>query len=465
VSPASKPFQMRLHPLWLISSSAGGLSDAPSVTNADSFFIVLSAADALAMQSNLPSFPTTTAALPPMETAAWSSLDRQKRDESVLSPLVSPPFVLAPRGLNLALVEALPSTSNTAQNTQPTTALQAQPANTSSTEKARPVSWGNVAAPILIVLTVGVICGLIFAHRRGKRSALSLAKTQAREGEEKWREATHQEVEDLAKSTASQAAQSVTRLPIVMAAPPRSAIPIASRPDPVGRYALLPSELGCNRQERSIPPPTLQRTATVMSTSSYGGETCRHSMASGRALMRTGIPYHPAGDQSWSSSTVSRGESRVPLLSRRESTCSSAATITSSLSAVLLAPLIPSVLRPRSTSSHAAPLIPSVLRPRSISSHAALVNPFEECKTQSSTPRPASLPTLLPSAYRQLCQSRVFSSNAAERSQTTGRLGTAFASIGQETLQRADESNDLYLQLRRSLQRPLPLPSSSSFPS
>ncbi|UZJ55357.1 hypothetical protein CBS101457_004677 [Exobasidium rhododendri] len=238
--------------------TAGKVSfDAPTVSNADSFFIVLSPAqlvDASGPKATLPSSPTASLSLvPPSETANWASLDRQKRDMPPMSQLISPPFVLAPRGVNLAMMDSIPIATDVFDMTKQTPQSQRdQKDNATDSERARPISWGYVVGPILIVLTITVICGLIVAHRRGKKAAQEVATLQAREGEEKWRESTRREVEQLAKSTASQADRSVVTPHRNGGRPTLARNPFQSLdrrvPQSVDHYTVLPSKVSHRRQ-------------------------------------------------------------------------------------------------------------------------------------------------------------------------------------------------------------------------
>lgn len=347
-----------------------------------------------------PSSSSTQYLALPSQHAQWSSLQRQKRDMPPLAQLISPPFVLAPRGLNLAMINAMPASINSVNSIgQQFPESQIAPMAT-STERVRPISWGYVVGPIMIVLAIAIITGLLLAYRRGKRTTRNLARLQAGEGEEKWREATRKEVEQLAEDTANQAVRSMkTPNPVAITSTPRRLLPSASRPDPVGQYAYLQSEVGYTQQSAPLQP--LCRAMTKLSSSS-SEETRSSSHSSLYRPLRYCVPYKTGAGQHWRSN-ISDVDSDAPLLTHEQTIQSSALT-----------PL--------------PPAIPASLRPRSISNNTALVNPFDVFETKTQL-RPSSLPLQVSNFQPHRSLYRAFSSGAAEKSSTTGRIGSASACI------------------------------------
>jgi hypothetical protein len=206
----------------------------------------------------------------------------------------------------------------------------------------RPVPWGYIVIPILIVLCIIIICSILYAHHRGKRTAKEMAKLEARQGEEKWREATKKEVESLAESAVSQAARFISTT-AARQSPPPPPPPKRSQPMPftAGQYAHLPSELGTYNSARSSLQP-LQRALTTLSSSSCCSRESSRSYTSARPFRR-GMPYISRRENGWDSD----GESSAPLLSRH----------------------------PTLSQCHLAP-IPEALRPRSLND-LTMANPFE----------------------------------------------------------------------------------------
>jgi hypothetical protein len=134
-----------------------------------------------------------------------SDSNMQQRDTPLTSQMISPAFVLAPNGFDLSAFSNLPS----APTPTPTSTSQPQQfqQQTDPTLKKRPIAWSWVVGPIIAVICIVVVCALVYSHRKGRRSARKAALQQARQGEEKWREATRKEVDDLAESTISHASR------------------------------------------------------------------------------------------------------------------------------------------------------------------------------------------------------------------------------------------------------------------
>lgn len=397
---------------------------------ADSFFAILTSNQGQVQQQQGPAAPIGQAAfsLPPFPNRRNSAILKQRQ---TLSQIVSPSFVLAPRGIDLSLLNTLPSPSSDAAASPSVQLDQSQQSTTSVTTKTRSFHWAWVVLPIMVILIILTICGLVYCHRRGQRSARKLAEQESREGEEKWREATRKEVDSLAKSAADQAALYSSR-PISVRSfaelPPRQkeieacSIPLPSSPaDP---YTYLPSNLG-------LPSRRLQRNSTIYSSSSTIKEQLIPSIHP--RASRKAVPYHEEENcKAWVKRVSTDGQSSLPLLVREPSCCSSASSYSQSSA---LGPTLP---------------IPAALRPRtSVNKAEFLVNPHEA--TQS---RPTSLPLISRNLYPSAPRSRILSSSAAELSATTGRIGTAYDRLDDVSIQRANQVNDLYLQLKQALQQP-----------
>lgn len=397
-------------------------SGAPTVTAADSFFAILTS-DEAQIQGPTASIGQAAFALPSplLET------------RQLQSQIVSPCFVLAPRGIDLSLLNTIPSPSSNAAASPSVQVDQVQQSTAPTTITTRPINWAWIVLPILGISIILIVCGLVYCHRRGQRSARELAEQQSREGEEKWREATRREVNSLAKSTADQAAlysSTPTSLQTFADWSPRRieiescsiSRPVAPPSDP---YTYLPSNLG-------VPARRLQRNLTTSSSSSTINEDIVPTILP--RPLRKAVPYHEEETcTAWTKRVSAEVQSSLPLLARGPSCCSSSASSYSQSSTEAPTLPIPAVLRPRTSYIKAEPLM----------------NPHE-----ASQPRPTSLPVMSRKLYPSAPKSRVLSSSAAEISATTGKIGTAFNCIGTESIHRANQVNDLYLQLKQALQQP-----------
>lgn len=334
-------------------------SGVPAVSSTDSFFIVLSTSG-------------------------------QKRDMPPLSQLISPPFVLAPRGVDLALKASLNNVSE--ELTQ-----QGERQLLSPPSAQRPTAWAYLAIPLAFVLLAAIAGSVVYAHRRGRRSARKAALLASKDGEEKWREATRKEVEQLTESTTSASRPT-----------PLHACHLTARSDSLGQHPSV--RPGFNFA--GAPPSPLHHTCTILSSTSSSvlaspspSPSSLLSSASGRTawpLRQHVLPYNAGGGTASWGSTVSAGESSVPLLAGEQP--------------------------PFSPPPPALPALPPVsLRPGSskMAGGGAMVNPYEalEAMPFSLETIGAAQPRPLPHSTASILypHSRALSSSAAERSTRNGR--------------------------------------------
>lgn len=360
----------------------------------------------------------------------------QKRDAG---QIISPAFVLAPQGIDLSNINNLQSTTPSANDLeaqgQATPVIQ-QPQSADGS-KSRPIAWAWIVGPIVIVLALLVAGSLLYCRRQGKKRArLDAAVEQARYDEMRWREANRVDVTQMLHNTAHESA-------------------LYGIPPPAQRYqAVLPPSMvnsWYNNQstlvERQDTPRSYAHDIPIDETRATFSMHRRQSQATSASSISSNdpLPYRRRSlRQDRAQSIIDAYDRHTQALLERD------ASMKSHYSQFpVLTPLpIPVALRPRNSIQRTAS------RAR-VSREVMIPNPHE--KTYEVEPaRHHSCPSRIPPSRErevEIGKSRTLSHSAAERSNTTGKIGTPYDFVSEELINRADQANDVYLQLKHALHR------------